>query len=68
MDYTQGYESIEEIQLQTVMNTVTQIHAILPALLRENDRRPCERSLAVEEDELRDWTNLPLVVCRSSIV
>ena len=49
-----------------MMNTMTQISAILPALLQEKDRRCCERSSTFEESKMRGWANFPFVICRST--
>jgi hypothetical protein len=37
MDYTQGYESTEKVQVQTGMNMLIQIETVLLALLYAKD-------------------------------
>jgi hypothetical protein len=54
MDHAQGYESIEKVQTQTGMNTLTQIGIVLLALLYEKDCCTYGIESTIEEDRMRD--------------
>lgn len=67
MDHAQGHESIEEIQVQTGMSTLTQIEIVLLALLYEKNRYAYEIESIIEEDKMRDWTKIGFSSIYSSL-
>lgn len=67
MDHAQGYESVEKVQTQTGMNTLTQIEIVLLALLYEKDRYAYEIGSIIEEDKMRDWTKIGFSSIYSSL-